>query len=491
MDHSKTLSISNSKEIKTLIKRLVQFFMICLLVLGVIFFVNKLLINASPLVVDKEVDTVFLGDSRIRGGLAANLVPNSANLAQKAEPTQLSLYKLEHLLKHNEQIKTIVIGLSYENISKSRDNIFVGRWGNEMVERSYPLVPFRDILNFNVNYIDVFRVYGKHLLTPNFTYLKNLFLEPSERSIPFEEKWNPSDNKRLKKSLNLVWNKREKIPKFKVSEKKLIGKTNVHFAKIDGEYVSEEIPKYLKKIHEVCQANNINLVILGMPLHPDYIDVIPEETKNRYQEIKNSYANLENVFFWDYSNAVDFMPFYRDHDHLNGLGKLYFTNSLVNAFTDKKFSKQPQISDQKYGSLAKNVNLANKKPNEKFVTNKRTKGHIARINDIIIAKAEQPIVFNQDEEINIVGWAFDNVKKTLASKIMVNIGDEIERVSKYGGIRPAVRKMHGNDLANCGFKLKLPPNTIEKGEHTIDLMIHSLDGSTIYQGSRSVNIIIE
>ena len=89
---------------------------------------------------------------------------------------------------------------------------------------------------------------------------------------------------------------------------------------------------FLNSILKLCESKKIVIVLLGSPLHSNYLSKVPEDIIKSYDSLLNIYRNDYLVFDYTYNNYVDSL--FLDNDHLNEYGAKKFTLEL-NSFLDK------------------------------------------------------------------------------------------------------------------------------------------------------------
>ena len=474
MDHNKTLYTSNSKGIGQFLARLFKFAIVCCCVLGCIFCMNKLLIRASPLILDENVDTIFLGDSRIRGGLSDVVIPNSVNLAQSAEPLSVSFFKLRHILYNNrELLDNIVVGVSYSSFSKYKDFFFQHeRWDREMLGRVYPITNSKDYSHLLINRQVAIEMFAKNMLYPNFGYIKNLFSECNEKEFPFlvDENFQSLEIGKipiLKRRLKNL----ENLPEFKHSLKKLKNKTEVHFNFQGNQGVIENPGFWIREIEKLCYNYGVNIFFVSMPLHEDYRNKASEEIVNGFYEIFQDTKQKNGVFFVDYSQFIEDDRLFRDYDHVNSYGKIYMSEIF---YKNQLLDSQQNFSDSDY--------QRNKLSDLKC--------KISKINGKNVDKFKKTVKIKGDKLI-IHGWAFDNLKREPLLEVDLVIGERIFKAN-YGKTKGAIQEIYGDKLLNTGFHRMIPVSEIDAGVYEIGLNVTYKNGDVLkINNYNDLKIIVE
>ena len=96
-----------------------------------LFFVTLIILskyvikNSNQYQFPQNNELIFLGDSHISFAVIDSLIPNSSNLSNLGEPYYYTLQKLKYIVK-NQNIKHVVLGVSYHNISFYYDELIDG-----------------------------------------------------------------------------------------------------------------------------------------------------------------------------------------------------------------------------------------------------------------------------------------------------------------------------------------------------------------------------
>jgi hypothetical protein len=242
--------------------------------------------------VDKSVSTLIVGDSRTEFALNDQLLPNTMNISQTSEGYIYSFPILAGILKNNPQIKTVLLGFSFQSISSYYDNSSLVP---HISARYFYILPRNiqmEILKRNQGNLSLeFR----KIFTNGF---RNLIARPNKYT--FIGKYETfSTSKSLTKS---------SVDKRIAAQYYENGKL-APFADVNT--------NYFLKIVDLCKRSNIKLVILNTPMHKSYVDGVPQAYKDKYYSlIKENNLDLiefENLVLKD----TCFLP---DGDHLSRSG---------------------------------------------------------------------------------------------------------------------------------------------------------------------------
>jgi FkbM family methyltransferase len=103
---------------------------------------------------------------------------------------------------------------------------------------------------------------------------------------------------------------------------------------------------------------------------------------------------------------------------------------------------------------------------------------------------QQPTHVSHGRELQFTGWAIDERHRSAALRVDVVV-DEVPYQTEYGGHRPDVA--HHFDSIGCqntGFRVVLPPGTLEKGQHKVYIRVLSCDQCTYLRGP-SLTIVVD
>lgn len=265
------------------------------ILLLVILMIDRTLLNQSHLfVLDKQVHSLILGDSRTKYDLNDKILKNTCNLSNDADSYFYSYLKLKAIVKKNPQITTLILSFSQHNIQK--------------------IIEYRWILN-DTHINQRLKIYYV-LLDPN-DFLFLLLQKPKESLVNlFPQILYPL---KLMKGRELYGgfsdmdhnNLDEEIKKYPKE-------TEVQ----KEEFTESSIEtKYLEKIKDYCKVNQIKLLLINTPLH---------KTLNSKQEFLYAYYKKYtwNVPFLDFSKLALPDSCFSDLVHLSPAGSNYFSHYL-------------------------------------------------------------------------------------------------------------------------------------------------------------------
>jgi len=225
-------------------------------------------------------------------------------------------YSLKKILDNDNNIKYILLGLSFSNFGENRDNrIYKTEEIKNMYSRYFLILENKEKL-----YLLKKNPTGLLKSTPYI--LKSAiitFLKPNKYvNYPF---WgNFSDNK----NTNL-------------SDKNINAAINRHYYH-DGPDLLQNFSalqlEYLLKIINLCSKKNIRLYLINTPVSDEYFTKIPEKFITHYYNIVKELKSYKNVKILNYHNYQLPKNCYGDADHLNSNGAKIFSEIIISEIND-------------------------------------------------------------------------------------------------------------------------------------------------------------
>jgi hypothetical protein len=293
---------------KSLLFLFIATFIVSFLFLSINSIYNK---RVEKLTLDRNISTLICGDSHLGCALDDKIIPNSINTCMGGECYYYTYYKLKKILHNNNNLKHILLGLSFHNFTENRDNrIYKTEETKNMYPRYFLILENREKLS---------------LLEKNTTGL----LE----SIPY-----------IFKNAFIVFSKPNKYTNypfwgsFSGNESTNLSDTNIKAA-INRHYFNNNSDslqsfsalqlEYLMKIIDLCSKKNIQLYLINTPVSNEYFSKIPEKFISHYYNITKKLKSNRNVKMLDYHNYQLTKNCFRDADHLNSNGAKIFSEKIV------------------------------------------------------------------------------------------------------------------------------------------------------------------
>jgi hypothetical protein len=269
---------------------------------GFIYVANSILVANYR--VNPGVNTIVIGDSHTQKAINDQYFPNAINLSQSSESFLYSYVKLKEILKHNPNIKTVLLGCSFHSFSAYYDEFVIGKYSSEISAGYFFAMPVDLQWQFLYRNNTLTGQYLKRLLETGF---HNLDVDSGRYS--FLGCYEPYETK--------VKMTRESVSK----------RVNTHYFH-DGQmygFSSVNID-YLQKIASLCKEKSIRLILLNTPLHGYYIENVPDTFRDRFYSLVNVNKFELIEFNGLHLNDSCFLP---DGDHVTGEGARLTTQFLV------------------------------------------------------------------------------------------------------------------------------------------------------------------
>ena len=278
-----------------------------------------------------QVSTVFLGDSHAMCAFNDSIIPNSFNTIRNSESYFQTYYKLKWILNANPQINNVILSYSPHNISIKQNEIIL--YGN----RYYPLFDEQAkgmILNadeYNLLSLDdkcdlsILKEKFKHLAICNFLEFKWTWGFP----VNMNEYWDYlGERQKSSKKLYLhpLFTTRYTSNQSNLNIQTIQTALNRHFYSDTNVLSSDIMIHSLIKMGELCEKNQVILLLVGTPLHKSYKNAIPSDILAIYYSLADSLTRGNNfITFSDFSDMEFQEKEYGDGDHLNYTGNKNFS----------------------------------------------------------------------------------------------------------------------------------------------------------------------
>lgn len=277
------------------LKSVVNFSLVLLTWMTINFIFNYYQLN-RPVKID--ADTLIIGDSHLRFGLDPELIPSSENVCIGAEPLLITHYKLKRILSDNPDIKTVLLGYSYNNFSAYQDEKLYGNRAKSQYNKYYSVLPLS-----LPNYTHLNEVKFYH------TYVEKMLLYPNFKPWPFM-----GEHDKMK-------------PNLENANLDAIMKRHYY---IDDEVadISTISGQYLDSIISLTLDRKVKLFLISTPLRPEYIENTPDHIVNYWDE-KTMDLRDKGVNILDYSKLDYPADHFHDHDHLSIIGTEKFSKEVL------------------------------------------------------------------------------------------------------------------------------------------------------------------
>lgn len=272
--------------------------------------------RVEKLTLDRNISTLICGASHLMCALDDKIIPTSTNTCLSSESYYYTYYKLEKILQNDNNLKYILLGLSFSNFGGNRDN------------RIYKT---EEIINMYSRYF---------LILENREKLDLLMKNPTGllKSIPSILKDAIITFLKANKYANYTfWGFFRDSKNTDLSDKNIKAAINRHYYNTNSDLLqgfSALQLEYLLKIIDLCSKKNIRLYLINTPVSNEYFSKIPEKFINHYYNIVKKLKFTKNVKILDYHNYQLPQNCFRDADHLNSNGAKIFSEKIVSEIND-------------------------------------------------------------------------------------------------------------------------------------------------------------
>jgi len=284
------------------------------------YFVNSSLIENDPLIINKDVKTLLMGDSQVIHGCDPEVIDSSINIGQDGSPIIINYYLLKFLIKNNPQIKNVVLNVSYNTFLKKSEDKFLNKsQAQQYMSISYPFMDYTDFNNIDFLRLTYFEVFLRNKCIPNYSYWRNLYVSVGDNG-KLEYPYNSYGFIPTKHTVFNDWNDTLYF-KQKAKEK--------YYGKYDKILFGEENNSFLDSCAMICSKNNIKLYVVLMPIEHRFLDlepkIISDYVENKMNYLTGSYSCLKVV---NYSDIFKDEEYFSDYLHLNEKGAVLFSHII-------------------------------------------------------------------------------------------------------------------------------------------------------------------
>lgn len=294
---------------KSLLFLFIGTFILSFLFLSINFIYNK---RVERLILDKNISILICGASHLMCALDDKIIPNSINTCLTSESYYYTYYKLKKILQNDNDLKYILLGLSFSSYGDNFDNqIYETGKIRYMYPKYFLILESREKLSlFKKNPIGLLKSTPYILKSAIITFLKS----SKYTNYPFWGYFRDSKNTNL-------------------SDKNIKAAINRHYYDSGSgllQNISELQFEYFMKIIKLCNDKNIKLYLINAPVSNEYFSKIPEIFINHYYNIVKNFKFNKNIEILDYHNYQLPKNCFSDADHLNNNGAKIFSEKIIN-----------------------------------------------------------------------------------------------------------------------------------------------------------------
>ncbi|MDM8543258.1 hypothetical protein QUF90_19455 [Desulfococcaceae bacterium HSG9] len=284
-----------------------------------IFIIGNILLLVGTIVLEKNIisfnipsdkTVLVIGTSQVASAINDDILTNTFNFSDNGSGYFYTYLKIRKILEHNPQIDTVVIGYSYLDIKKYRDE-----WVGKATMLKFKMPQHLFLFDFS----DFYFLY----ISNPYEVLINIH-RTTLQGIKHIIKYLLSSH-----SLDSWGGFDDSMEADKLQESK-----NRHIAckKIEKVEYSKYQEEYLLKIYSLVMAKNVNLILLNVPIHPMLKEEQKEYTKYYYllaqQKLSKAtiinHANMDipeygffDLVHLNYEGAKLYSEYLKEHNFLS------------------------------------------------------------------------------------------------------------------------------------------------------------------------------
>lgn len=278
---------------------------------GLVLFSDSIISRRKDnlLLLNKDIEYVFAGNSAVECAVDDRLVEHSVNIAESGEAYLYSYAKIKAIIEANQQISTVFIGYSFADILLEKEEgwVYSDEFIIEKVQYyNYLLAPQDRMLLFTRNP----RAYTKGLIKSVVNNLSTALRANSEPK-------SPGQLIKFGGYKYLIRDKLEVDPGVDLNNDMPVKKS------VQQEY-------YLTRISELCRESSVRLILLTTPKHISYTENLDKTNLQLWSDVRKS---LPSDSLLDLSTFTLPDSCFGDLSHLNYRGAEQFSrylNELIN-----------------------------------------------------------------------------------------------------------------------------------------------------------------
>lgn len=275
---------------------------------GIVFMLSSH--NARNLKIDDDIYTLICGDSHTKTALNDSIIPNSLNIAHSSEHYLYTYNVLKVLLKKNPQIRTVILGFSYHNISSFYDDYLF-----EQDKTQYMYPRYFTILDTEAMSLVLSKNFKGFLVDLKNTY-HGVYRHINARELDDYSfiGWFYNSNRN---------NKNDSTVNRAIQE-------HYYNQEQDSQGFSSFQMIYLERIIDLCHREKVRLLLMNCPLSKEYLGRVPPKFIDSY----NEFAEKHEAIMLDYHDFEVPEKCWGDGDHLNKSGAEIFNAYIEESMHD-------------------------------------------------------------------------------------------------------------------------------------------------------------
>lgn len=255
------------------------------------------------LIEKEERQTVIFGNSHTFFGLKPSLFSsNTINIATKGRKLETDYLILKNNINSLKGNKVIILPISFYTL-----------FSNELDKNE-------ELLYYHFFSVKEYNKGG----------FRNLLLA----SIPFKELIDDFFFSKVSSKISkLGWRANEDV--YRYNDKIIKERVGNPKKKISQQKIIDENIAYLKKFISLCKRNNIELILVLPPYHPDFYKYSENMYYNRNNELLRNVINEDIILIDGKKLSIVNDKYYENVDHLNTLGASVFSKKIDSIINNK------------------------------------------------------------------------------------------------------------------------------------------------------------
>jgi len=258
---------------------------------------------------DPQIATVIVGDSHTQTGLDDSIVPHAVNISHSEEHLLFSYQKLALLLSRNPGIRTVVLGLSFHTFSANYDSLILrSHRTRETYPTYFPMLDYEGrrflLLSDPVGVVrSVGAIVGREI--------GELALARRYADYSF-------------------WGHFYRSARNNLNEKTVAASIRGQYYEPSGGLQGFAVYQvlYLKRIVRLCADHAVTLVLVNVPISPQYAARVPQKFIDNYYATVASIVG-RGVVFLDYHDLALPADWFGDAHHINAAGAAFLSRKVV------------------------------------------------------------------------------------------------------------------------------------------------------------------
>lgn len=281
---------------KQFLKNTIRFLVVLYGSILVLMVFSNYVINANAdFKLQPNINKVVLGNSHPAGTFNDSLISNFRNLSDPGDSYFYGYLKLKELLKQNSQVDTVFVEFNPKTILAWEDSKL---WKKHQIPNYLPFFDLKDhYLLATINGLS----YQQEVIKAIPTNLQRI-LQNQYNYVDFIGGYRHNEGSKIDSLL--ITHKFDKKKQYILEEKEL--------SKYDS--------AYLKKLVELCNNNNIQLIFVRSPYHNKFDGHNYEVMFQKYRK-----KNFSDIPFLDFKDFPTEDIEFKDLEHLNSKGANKFS----------------------------------------------------------------------------------------------------------------------------------------------------------------------